>query len=187
MSKSGHPIAILMMLVMLAVTALMPAVTTPAFAQTSGVSGLPLPRFASLRANEINVRVGPGQRFDVAWVYVQSGLPVEIIQEYDNWRKIRDHEGAEGWIHKNLLSGERTALVAPWARDTRESLKARPDAAAAARAFVGPMVLVRLRKCESGWCDVSGSYTPQGSAQKNFGGWIEQDKLWGVYPDEEID
>lgn len=90
----------------------------PVFAQSVGASGLPLPRFASLGSSKINVRVGPGQKYEVAWIFIQNGLPIEIIQEFDAWRKIRDSEGAEGWIHKTLLSGRRTALVTPWLEET---------------------------------------------------------------------
>jgi SH3-like domain-containing protein len=159
----------------------------PAPAQQVGASGLPLPRFASLRASEINVRVGPGQRYDVAWVYVRAGLPVEIVQEFDNWRKIRDFEGAEGWVHKNLLSGERTALIAPWLSDDNEPLFARPSETAAIRAYAGAMVLVNIDKCLGAWCEVSGSFVPKGTTRAlNFGGWISQEKLWGVYPDEAV-
>ena len=77
-------------------------------------TGLPLPRFVSLKSNDVNVRRGPGQEYDVAYTYVREGLPVEITQEFDNWRKIRDSEGAEGWVFHSLLAGKRTALVAPW-------------------------------------------------------------------------
>ncbi|MEX0859906.1 MAG: SH3 domain-containing protein [Cucumibacter sp.] len=160
----------------------------PSPAQTEiAPSGLPLPRFASLRADEINVRVGPGQRYVVAWIYVQPGLPVEIVQEFDNWRKIRDFEGAEGWVHKNLLSGERTALVAPWLGDGTEPLFAQPAEGAPVRAYAGGMVLVSIKECESAWCEVSGTFTPQGASRPaSFGGWIAQDKLWGVYPGEAV-
>ena len=77
----------------------------------NGPSGLPLPRFVSLKAERVNVRSGPNKDNDVNWVYTRVGLPVEIIAEYDNWRRIRDWEGAEGWVLHSLLSGRRTALV----------------------------------------------------------------------------
>lgn len=175
-------------IVLLCVALIVLLFVLPARAQTAfGASGLPLPRFASLRADEINVRVGPGQRYDVAWVYVQAGLPVEIIQEFDNWRKIRDFEGAEGWVHRNLLSGERTALIAPWLREETEPLLARPDDGASVRAYAGAMVLVSIDECRSAWCAVSGQFTPEdGARPRDFGGWIAQDKLWGVYPDEAV-
>ena len=87
----------------------------PAFAQaTKNASGLPLPRFVSLKAKKINLRVGPGKDYAVSWLYLKTGLPVEIIQEYDNWRRIRDADGAEGWVFHSMLSGERSAIAAPW-------------------------------------------------------------------------
>ena len=85
----------------------------PAMSQSSGGTGLPVPRFVSLKANKVNMRIGPGKQFKVVWLYLKKGLPVEIIQEYDNWRKVRDPEGAEGWILHSLLSGRRTVIVNP--------------------------------------------------------------------------
>ena len=79
-----------------------------------GPSGLPLPRFVTTRSTPANVRVGPGTKYSVAWVYLKAGTPVEIIQEFDTWRKIRDVDGSEGWLHQNLLVGRRAGLVAPW-------------------------------------------------------------------------
>ena len=78
-------------------------------------TGLPLPRFVSLKSGTVNVRRGPGQDYDLLFTFVRPGLPVEITQEFDTWRKIRDSEGDEGWVYHSLLSGERTALVSPWA------------------------------------------------------------------------
>ena len=76
-------------------------------------SGLPVPRFVSLKSDKVNVRAGPTKDHDVAWVYNRAGLPVEVTAEFENWRRIRDWEGAEGWVYHSLLSGRRTALVAP--------------------------------------------------------------------------
>lgn len=164
------------------------AATSPVFAQSVGASGLPLPRFASLGSSKINVRVGPGQKYEVAWIFVQNGLPIEIIQEFDAWRKIRDSEGAEGWIHKTLLSGRRTALVTPWLDDTVAGtpIYARADATAPRRAILQPKVMVTVEKCETNWCEVSGRYKPDPSGDKsqNFKGWINQVALWGVYQGE---
>src|SRR5690606_37820396 len=77
-----------------------------------GPSGLPLPRFASLKSGRVNLRIGPGLKYPVEWLYLKSGVPMEIIQEYDNWRRVRDSEGAEGWVNQSLLSGRRTAIAA---------------------------------------------------------------------------
>ena len=160
-----------------------------AMAQSVGPSGLPLPRFASLGSSKINVRHGPGQKYDVAWIFVQNGLPVEIIQEFDAWRKIRDSEGAEGWVHKTLLSGRRTALVTPWLKNTPDAatpIFARAEEAAPRRAILQPGVLVTLGKCDQSWCEISGRYkpTPEADRSQNFSGFIDQSTLWGVYQNE---
>jgi len=84
---------------------------------------LPVPRFVSLKAEEANLRTGPGIRYPVRWVYWKKWLPVEIIEEYDHWRKIRDAEGESGWIHKSLLSGRRTILI----KEDIASLHQRPS------------------------------------------------------------
>ena len=164
------------------------AATGSAFAQGIGASGLPLPRFTSLGSSKINVRVGPGQKYEVAWIFVQNGLPIEIIQEFDAWRKIRDSEGAEGWIHKTLLSGRRTALITPWLDETVTGtpIYARADATAPRRAILQPKVLVTVEKCETSWCEISGRYKPDPTSEKsqNFKGWINQVALWGVYQGE---
>src|ERR1700751_5997914 len=81
-----------------------------------GPSGLPLPRFVTLKSKRVNLRVGPSNDYAVAWLYLKAGLPVEIIQEYDNWRQIRDSDGTEGWVSQALLSGNRAAIAAPWMR-----------------------------------------------------------------------
>jgi SH3-like domain-containing protein len=165
---------------------------TIAHAQNVGPSGLPLPRFASLGSSKINVRHGPGQKYDVAWIFVQNGLPVEIIQEFDAWRKIRDSEGAEGWVHKTLLSGRRTALVTPWHgndADAQTILYARADDESPERAILKPNVLVTLDKCDKKWCEITGRFKPDENADKseNFKGFIAQSALWGVYQNEVLD
>ncbi|MEZ5840142.1 MAG: SH3 domain-containing protein, partial [Hyphomicrobiales bacterium] len=71
---------------------------------TAGPSGLPVPRFVSLKSNRVNVRVGPGRGYEVSWVFTRGGLPVEVIQEFENWRRVRDSEGAEGWVFHSLVS-----------------------------------------------------------------------------------
>src|SRR5262245_37242621 len=83
------------------------AADPPQKAQRKG-SGLPLPRFASLRSDEANVRSGPGTRYPIDWVFRRKGMPVEIVAEYENYRKIRDWQGASGWVHQSLLTGKRS-------------------------------------------------------------------------------
>lgn len=158
--------------------------TLPAFAQANP-SGLPLPRFASTRSEPINVRVGPGQRYDIAWTYLKSDLPVEIVQEFDTWRKIRDVDGTEGWIHQNLLTGTRAGYVTPIIANGEIALLASPSVDAAVRARLGPGLKVTIKACDGTWCEVSASAPAQRST--TYSGYMQQDELWGVYPDEVFD
>lgn len=144
-----------------------------------GPSGLPLPRFVSLKSGKVNSRIGPGVNYAVDWLYLKPGLPMEIIQEYDNWRRVRDSDGAEGWINQSLLSGRRTGIAAPWQRgkDAQISLLAKPDKGAATVAVVEPGVIGTIQSCNGDWCEMS------------FGGhngWIAQSLIWGAYPGETI-
>lgn len=152
------------------------AFALPAAAQQErGGTGLPLPRFVSLKADNVNVRRGPGQEYDIAFTFVRAGLPVEITQEFDTWRKIRDSEGAEGWVFHSLLSGKRTALVAPWEKGGPFAARSDPDSKATVVAYLEPRVIADVKECTGTWCRIS---------VKGYEGWIEQERLWGVYPNE---
>lgn len=146
---------------------------------TLGPSGLPLPRFVSLKSGRVNMRVGPGTQYEVEWIYLKPGLPMEIIQEYDNWRRVRDAHGAEGWIHHALLSGRRTGVIAPWfqGRETTFSLLAEPREGARTIALVGAGAIGEVVMCNGQWCRMTFS---------GYKGWMEQDAIWGVYPGETI-
>jgi len=151
-------------------------------------SGLPLPRFVTTRSNPINVRVGPGTKYDIAWVYVKAGTPVEIIQEFDTWRKIRDVDGSEGWLHQNLLKGDRAGLVAPWrAEGEQVALRRDRDDKAAVRAWLTPKFRVEIKECDGAWCEVVATSQPAGAAAQSFEGYLPQAELWGVYKDEVFD
>src|SRR5271169_4245253 len=141
-------------------------------------SGLPVPRYVSLKSDHVNVRAGPTKDNDVAWIYTRSGLPVEITAEFENWRRVRDSEGAEGWVYHSLLSGRRTAVITMKTKDDLASLydRADPNSAVAARLQAG--VVAQVKKCTAGWCHIIGN---------GFDGWIEQQRLWGVYADEKVD
>lgn len=148
-------------------------------------SGLPLPRFASIRSHPVNIRVGPGTRYDVAWVFVKAGLPVEIIQEYDTWRKIRDLDGQTGWVHQNLLVGNRAAYVTPWVADNQIALRAGPDEESGVRAWLTSRLLVQISECDGSICEIS-VRDPSGT-HGTYAGYVSQSDLWGVYPDEVFD
>src|SRR3989338_5933265 len=70
-----------------------------------------VPRFVSLKPSEVNARVGPGPNYPIEWVYLKAGLPVEVIVEFDTWRKIRDIDRAEGWVHQSMLCSKRRGIV----------------------------------------------------------------------------
>jgi SH3-like domain-containing protein len=144
----------------------------------TGKSGLPVPRFVSLKASRVNVRTGPGDDYQVAWVFTRAGLPVEVIQEFDTWRRVRDADGAVGWVFHSLLSGKRTAVVSPWGSPAPRPLRNRAASDAAIVAYLEPGVMGGVTRCHEGWCRLSG---------EGFDGWIEEEQLWGVYPDEDVD
>jgi len=146
--------------------------------QVGSVSGLPLPRYVSLKADRVNLREGPSRDHRTTWVFQRAGLPVEVTAEFDVWRKVRDSEGTEGWVLHSLLSGRRTALVAPWKKGDVFTLFASPakDAPPVARLQSG--VIATLKTCDGSWCHISGD---------GFEGYIAQTSLWGVYPNEKIE
>lgn len=157
-----------------------------AVAAEEGPSGLPLPRFATTRSTPINVRVGPGTKYGVAWVYVKAGTPVEIVQEFDTWRKIRDFDGSEGWVHQNLLSGKRAGLAAPWRNGEQIPLLAGRNPDGGVRAYLGPGFRVEISKCDGAWCEVSATANKDGGNASTYSGYLPQAELWGVYEGEEF-
>src|SRR5262245_2866526 len=143
-------------------------------------SSLSLPRFVSLKSDKVNVRSGPTKDHDVTWIYTRAGLPVEITAEYENWRRIRDWEGTEGWVYHSLLSGRRTGLVQPSAKSPDEYIQIymSPDGKSAVSAKLQRGVLGKVKRCSGSWCRITG---------EGFDGWVEQERLWGVYPQEKVE
>jgi len=138
-------------------------------------TGLPLPRFVSLRADEVNMRAGPGVQFPVEWVYRRQYLPLEIFAEYRTWRRVRDWRGAEGWVHQGMLSSRRTAIIAGQTR----TLRTEPRTSAPAVAMAEPGVVGELVECPdaSNWCEID---------VDGHRGWLRRDAVWGVYPREVV-
>lgn len=159
----------------------------PALAQAGNPSGLPLPRFAATRSDPINVRVGPGQKYDISWTYLKSGIPVEIIQEFDTWRKIRDVDGAEGWIHQNLLTGTRAGYVTPLLANGEIALRSGQSDDSGVRARLGAGLKVTISECDGTWCQVSATGHDASQRSTIYSGYLHQEELWGVYPDEVFD
>ena len=140
-------------------------------------TGLPLPRFVSLKSDEVNARVGPGADYQIAWVFRRAGLPVEVLGEFENWRQIRNSSGSTGWINAALTSARRTAVVAPWVKDRSlfELTSSRGGSTAVAR--IEPGAIVDIMHCDGEDCEV------YAGSQK---GWVPQKNLWGVYPSEKV-
>jgi SH3-like domain-containing protein len=162
-------------LLALAFVLLLPHPGEPAMAQTGTTTGLRVPRYVSLKSDRVNLREGPSKDHRTTWVFQRAGLPVEITAESENWRRIRDSEGSEGWVLQSLLSGKRTALVAPWRRGEMFPLRGKPTESADPVAKLQAGVQGSVRKCDAVWCRVSG---------EGFDGFIQKTLLWGVYPDD---
>ncbi len=142
-------------------------------AQRQGESGLPLPRFVSLRAPKVNLRTGPGVRYPIDWVYNRAGLPLEIIDEFETWRRVRDWEGSEGWVHQSMLSGARKVMI----REKQRLLRDEPDPAAAGVALLAPGVIADLDRCIDAWCQIE--------VEERIG-WLRRIDVYGLYPQETV-
>ncbi|HVY11962.1 MAG TPA: SH3 domain-containing protein [Alphaproteobacteria bacterium] len=157
------------------------AAEAPAPGPTMGIasaikrSGLPLPRWASLRGEEVNLRAGPGFRYPVSWVYRRKGLPVEIVAEFDVWRRIRDMAGDEGWVHQANLSGKRSFIVT--GGKTQPVFRDHTDKASL-RAELEAGVQGRLLRCRDEWCKVE---------VEGLRGYMKKSAVWGVYSQEKVD
>ena len=138
-----------------------------------GGTGLPLPRFVNLRASEANMRTGPGVQYPVEWVFVRPDLPLEVIAEYRTWRKVRDWQGTQGWMHQSMLDNRRTVIVT----GVQRTLRKRSDTQSAAQARIEAGVIGRLLECPdgSGWCKVE---------IDGFEGWLRRVEFWGAYAKE---
>jgi SH3-like domain-containing protein len=141
-------------------------------------SGLPVPRFVSLKADKVNMHIGPAKHYEVKWLYQRAGLPVEITAEFENWRRIRDSDGTEGWVYHSLLSGRRTGVVMAKSKDELIPVYDKPDAKGVVTARLQPGVQGSVKRCNAAWCRVTGP---------GFDGWVPQERLWGVYPNEKVE
>jgi SH3-like domain-containing protein len=134
----------------------------------------PPSKFVTVKADKANVRAGPGKRYPVRWVFVQPGVPVEILAEYDNWREIRDWEGQEGWIHVAMLSRKRNVIVT----GKKRTLYRRADASSAPVVALEPGIIAELENCNKDWCRVQ---------VRNNRGWLRRGEFWGIEPGEDIE
>ena len=152
-----------------------PAAEKPPEPAKGSVTGMPLPRFAALRADEVYMRIGPGKRYPIIWVYKRRDLPVQIEREFEDWRLVRDQENTKGWVHQATLAPRRTGVVTGGEQVLRHD--ARDDAEPVAR--LKPGVIVRLRACDaaSDWCQAQ---------VQDYRGWMKRSEVWGLIPGEAI-
>lgn len=138
------------------------------------VTGFPIPRFVSLSSDKVFMRTGPGKKYPVKWEYKKKNLPVEVILEFDTWRKIKDIDGETGWVHQSLLSGRRFAIVQS---DKNVNVHRKADLSSRVLIQVESKASGKVEECQHGWC----LFEIQG-----YQGWVEQKYLWGVYEDEKF-
>lgn len=134
-------------------------------------TNLPVPRFVSLNAGEANVRRGPSLSHRIDWVFKRRNMPLQLVAEYGQWRRVIDRDGQGGWIHYTLLSGARTVLV----NEARTALRARPEPDATETAILEQGVIARLGQCEPDWCQLNAG---------GYRGWVPKSDIWGVTLEE---
>lgn len=161
-------------MMMRVVTLVVLLAASPVLAQDASIlnpSGLPIPRFVSIKFNEVNVRVGPGKRYPIRYVYKRQHLPVQIVEEFAHWRKIKDFEGATGWVQKTQLDGIRTAMI----MDKPQNLYPDPEVKRAPIIRAAPRVIAPVVECLPDWCELEMAGTRA---------WIRKADIWGVGREE---
>jgi SH3-like domain-containing protein len=156
-----------------ALVLLVAAVRAPATAADEE-TGLKVPRFVSLHSDKVNLRTGPGRQYPIEWVLTKKDMPVEIIAQFEHWRRIRDWEGTGGWVQEHMVTGKRTVVVH---KGGVRPLHQQPDPGSAVVARAAPGVVARLLECRGPWCRVE---------TDEFSGWMRRSDIWGVFPDERV-
>ena len=150
----------------------------PVTHEPGSATGLPVPRFVSLKSGHANLRRGPGTDYPVDWVFVRRRMPLEIIAETSRWRKVRDADGDVGWIWHSMLDGRRTALILEDRSGLPVPILDEPTPDAAIVAYADSDVLARLKSCQGAWCRIEA---------QGYEGYVARTRLWGVYPNEDFD
>ena len=142
------------------------------YGKTGSVTGLEIPRFVSLKSNNVNLRVGPSTNYPIELKYITQNLPVEIIDEFDVWRQARDHNGKIGWLHKSLIKGERFILTG-YKNENEINLYNRPNGKITG--VIKKNNILDLKRCILSWCKVN---------HNKIKGWLLKENVWGVYDSE---
>ena len=157
-----------------AIVLLLAAACPPAAAADAEANGPKVPRFVSLQSDKVNLRAGPGRRYPIQWVLTRRDMPVEVIAQFENWRRIREWDGTTGWVQAHMVTGKRHVVVD---KGAVRALHRQPDPASAVVARAEPGVMARLGECRGAWCRIDAG---------SIAGWIKRTDLWGVYPEETI-
>ncbi len=169
LSNSGRAIAgAVSALVLLAGVAQVPAAAADADV------ALKVPRFVSLHSDKVNLRTGPGRQYPIEWVLTRKDMPVEVIAQFEHWRRIRDWEGTAGWVQERMVAGRRNVIVG---KGGERPLHQQPQPASAVVARAASGVVARLLECQGSWCRIE---------TDNLSGWMRRSDIWGVYPDETV-
>jgi SH3-like domain-containing protein len=147
----------------------------PAAAAADEDAALKVPRFVSLHSDKVNLRTGPGQQYPIEWVLTRRDMPVEVIAQFEHWRRIREWDGTEGWVQEHMVDGKRFAIVE---KGADRPLYAEPDMTSGVIARAEPGAVARLAECHGDWCRIE--------AAGGISGWIRRSDIWGVYPDETV-
>jgi len=142
--------------------------------EPAAATKLPVPRYATLNVDEVNLRTGPGLRFPITLVLKKEGLPVEVVDEFDVWRQIVDKDGDKGWVHESMISSRKRAVIVSGAAQT---IYKNPDETAKPVVKLEPGVIAGLDHCEQEWCYLKIA---------GYKGWIKRKNVWGVLPDEKF-
>tara|TARA_Y100001970_G_scaffold283507_1_gene398792 strand:- start:16179 stop:16730 length:552 start_codon:yes stop_codon:yes gene_type:complete len=148
-------------------------ISLSSYAEKGAVTGLDLPRFVSLKSNDVNLRVGPSINYPIELKYIQINMPIEIIDEFDNWRKIRDHQDNIGWLHKSLIKGNRFVLAGNSEIKNKIKVLNRPEGNIVG--IIEKNNILELKICLQKWCKIS---------INNLSGWLKKNEIWGVYESE---
>ncbi|KAF0231811.1 MAG: hypothetical protein FD175_372 [Beijerinckiaceae bacterium] len=144
---------------------------------TGSVTKLPIPRFVSLKPSDTPMREGPSKEHRIKWVFKREGLPVEVIGEHEQWRRIRDSESTDGWVYFGRLSNRRTVIVRAGKDKPEQNLMKDDRDGAAVVARLQPGVIANVENCTVSWCKVS---------IEGYSGYLKKDAVWGVYADERV-
>jgi len=138
------------------------------------ITGYKIPRFVSLKSDEVNLRIGSSTNYPIILKYVAKNMPVEIIDEYERWRKIRDINGNEGWIRKDLLKGDRFVIII---KDNKNKIYMYSKPNGVQIGEIGELNIAKIKVCLEKWCKIK---------FESYKGWINKKNVWGVYEKEEV-